>query len=292
MSLSHLPFGRQFSPAQVDLLEVLELARAHEGSTASLRRAIGDRFFSKRPPRPSGASGRSNDREGYANNTILAMKAYDLIMDDSHADSYAITDTAKHLLKLRKSPAELYKSFAQHILLNVNGQAVIDAVKGAEARGLKLTREHIVETLAGDPHHVTKGDRDHLTTMNHWLAKAGVFKASGAYEVDDAAVDSLVGTSERARDALASCSPEEQEFLIAFASLGATPMSHDKIVRHAERTAHRPVRYDMKQIPKTVLARLEAAGFIKSERTSGGKPYIVHSTSRLKKDILSPLLKQ
>ena len=45
MAKSSLPFGRQFSPAQVDLPRLLELAFQREGSRAALTEAIWEEFF-------------------------------------------------------------------------------------------------------------------------------------------------------------------------------------------------------------------------------------------------------
>lgn len=66
---SDLPFGSEFSPSQIDLATVLELAEAHQGNVAALQLAIEARFFAGH------GGGNEQNRKKLAMNCRLGMKA-------------------------------------------------------------------------------------------------------------------------------------------------------------------------------------------------------------------------
>ena len=73
---SDLPFGSEFSPSQIDLVHVLELAALHGGDWRAFEEAVRSTWF-------DGHSTSDYNRGKLANNTKLAMRAYGIIEKDA-----------------------------------------------------------------------------------------------------------------------------------------------------------------------------------------------------------------
>jgi hypothetical protein len=69
---SDLPFGSEFSPSQIELRALLDLAVAHEGNVKTLQAAIQAQFFSTH------GAGNAKIQSTLAMNCRLGMKAYGL----------------------------------------------------------------------------------------------------------------------------------------------------------------------------------------------------------------------
>lgn len=110
----HLPFGSEFSPSQIDLPTLLDIALNNEGSNATLQSAIRQKFFSSH-----GGENASNQAT-LALNCRLGMKAYGLIDKDG-----GITDFGRELYSLKDSEEKLYKRLAKHILQNLLGMSLL-----------------------------------------------------------------------------------------------------------------------------------------------------------------------
>ena len=85
---SDLPFGSEFSPSQIDLRRVLELAKEHGGDWPAFEAAVRAAWFDDHD---------TNDynRGKLANNTKLGMIAYGIIDRDA-----ALTALGRELLAL------------------------------------------------------------------------------------------------------------------------------------------------------------------------------------------------
>ena len=104
MTQSDLPFGSEFSPAQIDLPVLLELAHEHAADWKAFEVAVRDRYF---------AENKTSDynKGKLANNTKLSMRAYGLIGEKDAT----LTETGLALYGIRADDAALYESFARHI---------------------------------------------------------------------------------------------------------------------------------------------------------------------------------
>ena len=69
---SDLPFGSEFSPSQIDLAHVLDLAARHGGDWRTFENAVCSAYFEAH-------STSDYNRGKLANNTSLGMIAYDII---------------------------------------------------------------------------------------------------------------------------------------------------------------------------------------------------------------------
>ena len=108
MPKSAIPMGSEFGLNQIVLAHVLEIACEHVGNGQAFTEAIANEY---RWPYKT------------AKNTLLSMRKY-LLLDEN--DQF--TDIGKLLLSLKSHPDELYAAFARHILLNLHGLDIVNAI--------------------------------------------------------------------------------------------------------------------------------------------------------------------
>ena len=122
MRRSDLPFGSEFSPAQIDLPVVLELAHEYGIDWKAFEAAVRDRYF---------AGHRTSDynKGKLANNTKLSLRAYGLI----NRNDATLSETGETLYELRGDAPALYETFARHILKNCQGMNFVQCVLDMQA---------------------------------------------------------------------------------------------------------------------------------------------------------------
>src|SRR5690554_6204335 len=168
---SDLPFGSEFSPSQIDLCAVLDLADAHAGDWKAFEVAVMNRYFGRNKTS-------DYNRRKLANNTKLGMIAYGIIDRDAN-----LTDFGRELRGLCGNPEGLYEALARHILLNLNGAAFVQCIQDMHAAGEQVDLVKLRHWLEERGIHVPRGGK-HPSIMRLWLEKAGVF-AQG-WRVDEA----------------------------------------------------------------------------------------------------------
>ena len=120
MQKSDLPFGSEFSPSNVELRRVLELANEHGGDWKKFEAAIHDEFFNlTKFPNTS-----DYNRRKRADNVKLAMRAYGLINDDAN-----LTQVGRKLYEVCADKNTLYSLLANHILLNLHGMTLVQTIQ-------------------------------------------------------------------------------------------------------------------------------------------------------------------
>ena len=124
MPPSKLPFGSEFSPAQIDLPVLLELAQEHAANWKAFEAAVRDRYFATYET--------SDTNKGkLANNTKLSLRAYGLI---GKKDA-TLTEVGQILHDVRNSESALYDAFARHILKNCQGMNFVQCLLDMQAAG-------------------------------------------------------------------------------------------------------------------------------------------------------------
>ncbi|MBI4321316.1 MAG: restriction endonuclease [Chloroflexi bacterium] len=279
---SDLPFGSEFSPAQIDLGDVLEFARQTDGDWRAFEAKVRERYF------------QAHDTSDYnrgklANNTRLGMIAYGVVDRQGH-----LTELGHALWEKRATPAEMYAALARHILLKLHGMTLVQCVADVEAAGETVDLVKLREWLDARGVHFPRGGR-HPSSMRGWLEKAGVFHP-GSWRVDQARLREVAGLDTVEFEALRSLRPEQQAFLRALVNLSESgPFQSNQIEKLA--TATYGVRFNEKSLAKDVLYPLEAKGYVSLTRGTkgpgrGAKPFSVATTEKLEKDILVPILDQ
>ncbi len=281
MGRSDLPFGSEFSPSQISLAKVLEFAHEHGGDWKAFEDAVRRKYFDSHETS-------DYNRGKLANNTKLGMIAYGIIDRDAN-----LTEFGRSLYDLRKDEDRLYSSLARHILVNLLGitlvQCVLDMQASGETVKLITLREWLEERGVSFP----RGGK-HPSMMRLWLEKAGVF-ISG-WQVNEARFKELIGAGVSEIDALAGLAPEQKAYLKTLANMGSVgPFPSNEIERLA--TATYQIKYDEKNLPKSVLYPLEEVGFVSLQRGTkqegrGAKPFLVTMTGKMEAEVLVPILEQ
>jgi site-specific DNA-methyltransferase (cytosine-N4-specific) len=281
MKSSDFPFGSEFSPSQVSLPVVLELANKYGKAWKGFEAAIRATYFEKHKTT-------EYNKGKLANNTKLGMRAYGLIGENAE-----LTDFGRSLFDIRKDEEALYKTFARHILLNLHGLTLVQCVQDMQAASEKVTLNALREWLKKRNIHIPRGGKHH-SIMRLWLEKAGVF--SSGWNINEKKLALILGTTPKEIEILAQFSPEQRAYLKTLANIGQTgPHLSNDVEKLA--TATYGIRFDEKNLPKQVLYRLADAKYITLERGTkekgrGAKPFIVTPTNKLVAEIIIPIINQ
>ena len=282
MPRSDLPFGSEFSPAQINLPILLELASVHGANWQDFESEVRRRYFEKNLTT-------DNNKDKLANNTKLSLRAYGLIGDDDAT----LTEVGRSLYDLRDSEADLLRAFARHILKNCQGMNFVQCVLDMQAAGDNITLTSLRRGLGEHGIKIPRGGK-HMSTLRIWLEKAGIF-VSG-YRIDTDLLTDILGFSAEDFEALATFTSEQRAYLKALANMDTEgPHQSNDIEKLA--TATYGVVYNEKSLPKQVLYPLRDAGYIELERGTrlagrGAKPFLVTTTDRLEIDVVTPLIEQ
>ncbi len=281
-STSDLPFGSEFSPAQIDLSVLLELAHEHGADWKAFQAAVRDRYF-------AGHKTSDSNKGKLANNTKLSLRAYRLIGEKDTT----LTETGQALYDLRNDEPAFYETFARHILKNCQGMNFVQCLLDMQAAGEEIDLNKLRRWLEERGLTVPRGGK-HMSTLRLWLEKAGII-VSG-YRVDQARLNEFLGLNVEEFEALATFTPEQRAYLKTLANIdGGGPHSSNDIERLAAATYG--VAFNEKNLPKQVLYPLRDAGYIDLERGTkkagrGAKPFLVTATGKLAADIITPLIEQ
>ena len=282
MTQSDLPFGSEFSPAQIDLPVLLELAHEHAADWKAFEVAVRDRYF---------AENKTSDynKGKLANNTKLSMRAYGLIGEKDAT----LTETGLALYGIRADDAALYESFARHILKDRQGMNFVQCLLDMWAAGEEIDLNELRRWLDERGINVPRGGK-HMSTMRLWLEKAGVF-VSG-YRINQVRLNEVLGLNVEEFEVLATLSPEQKAYLKALANIGGSGPHLSNDIEHLAASTY-GVRFNEKNLPKQVLYPLRDAQYITLERGTkqsgrGAKPFLVTATNKLAADIITPLIEQ
>jgi hypothetical protein len=279
---SDLPFGSEFSPSQIELGHVLELAKAHAGDPAALDDAIRATYFEAR------AISAYNKRK-LAANTRLGLVAYGLL----DGGTTTLTPLGERLYSLRADAQAISRELARHILLNLHGMTLVQCVKDLDAAGEPVTLVALGQRLRERGLYVPPGGK-HASVMRLWLERAGVFR--GGWRVDDQSLQELVGLPARGFEQLEKLTAQQRAYLRTLANLQAPgPHRSNEVARLASATYG--VQFNEKSLPKDVLYPLQNAGYLTLERGTrepgrGARPFFVQPTDKLIAEVLDPLLRQ
>lgn len=280
MVKSDLPFGSEFSPSQIDLIHVLEIAQEHAGDWHALEDAIRKKYFDSHQTS-------AYNRRKLANNCKLGMIAYGFLNRDG-----TLTDFGKALLSLKKTPDKIYELLARRILLDLRGLIVVQTVQDMQARGERVDLQKLRQWLQERGIYFPRGGK-HPSIMRLWLEKAGVV-TSADWQIDANRLEEVIGTSNDTIDELSMLSVEQKAFLKTLANMGEIRPYLSNEVEKLSSTTY-GVKFDEKNLPKTVLYPLEKAGYISLARGTkeagrGAKPFQVRLTEKMESTLVTPLI--
>lgn len=216
--------------------------------------------------------------------------------------TYQATELAKQLAPLQDK--EIYKLFAKHILLNLNGLRVLDAIQQMQSdltAGLsktEITGDTLARYLSENGLAVTEHNTA-INTMRLWLAKAGVFRDAGsrssAWEIDEDKRREILGIADQTLDALDMLDEPQRVFLKTLCKINPAGWVKASDIRNlAESTDESKVVFSRASLPKQILEPLETAGLIewRSGGTKGGKAAELRTTKKFSVEILKPFLEK
>jgi site-specific DNA-methyltransferase (cytosine-N4-specific) len=281
MRRSDIPFGAEFSPDQVDLRALLEIAQTHGGDWRRFEAAVHDLYYCDHDCN-------EYNRRKLANNTKLAMIAYGLIDRDAN-----LTDLGRELHGQCDDEDALTKRFVRHILLELEGLTVVECIRSIQMAGERPTLELVANRLADYDLYAPDTGR-HLPTLLIWLRAADVFKG-GPYNINEARLKELVGMDMEDIEALSVLTTEQRAFLRALANLGNADAPYLSNEVEALASATYGVTFSRKQTSTQVVHPLVQAGLITAERGTAGrgaKPFLVQPTEKFVVDVMEPLLRR
>jgi len=280
---SEIPFGAQFSPNQIDLPILLQIIHDHKGDRSRITEAIRDAFF---------ATHAQAQRWKLADNTVLALRAYELLEEDGATP----TALAGELLAIANMPDALYERFARHILVNLRGVPFVETLETMQTAGEKITLHTLRKHLEQRGLHVPRG-AVHLSSMRLWLAQAGIFDVDikggpRLYKVNQMRLREILGIGLDVIDSLTQLNVAQRAFLRALTRIAEPdPFVANKVADLAS-TLY-AVEYNHKELPKSVLFPLRDLGYIEVTKTTAGrgaKPYEVSRTPKFRQEISGPIL--
>jgi site-specific DNA-methyltransferase (cytosine-N4-specific) len=273
---SDIPFAGDFSPNEVELGDVLGWAKRHPGDRKGLQAEILAAYYAHR-----GASEKSKQTLAY--NVSLGMAKYGLIEPDG-----TLTPLGEELLAFAEAGEEaaMYRRFAQHILVEMPGTALLRCVQDMQRAGEPVTLITLRDALLERGIHTPSANK-HISLMRLWLDKAGV--TTSAWRINQALLDKLLGLADDEVEALASMTPAQAAVARTLAALGEEVVDSSKLRVAAER-AH-GIRINEKQMPKDVLIPLRDLGYVEFQSGSA-RSAPVKATEKLTADVVVPLLEQ
>lgn len=283
---SEIPVGTQFSPNLISLPHFLKAISQYSGDKAAMQNAI----FS--PPVHLKRQGVPTSRRT-ASLPLEAAVQYGLLTPRD----YEATPLAIELSGM--DDQAMYGRFAKHILLDLNGLRVLSAIEQMQAditAGLSntdVTGDTLSRYLSENGLAVTEHNTA-INTMRLWLAKAGIFKATGsrssAWEINQEKRQEILGVDDAALSALDTLSDPQKAFLRALCRANPIEWVKASEIRNlAEATDSAPVKFPRASLPMQVLEPLKNLGFIewRSGGTRGGKTAELRTTDKFDAEVLA-----
>ena len=219
-------------------------------------------------------------------NCRLGLRSYGILDDEC-----VFTDLGKQLFALKDDPKSLYKTFARHILLNLNGMGFVQCMKDMATAMEKITLQTMRPELEIRGITFPSGGK-HPSIMRLWLAKAGVFSEKG-YKINDDVLKEILDRDSDMSD-LRKLTKEQRYFILALLNTGIQDFQPASNVTKLASITYGVV-YPEKSLPRTVLEDIEAVGYIETQKATtgrGGKSHLCRPTEKAKKELLEPLIKQ
>jgi hypothetical protein len=202
MRRSDIPVGTGFSPNLYDLRGVLRAIIAHSGNREDLENAFWSSSTRKKP-HPSKPSDRAwrLPMEAAVQCGLLTAK------------TYMATELARELAE-EKDDRALYVKFARHILLNLNGLAVVEAVEEMNKKNNPVTSDSLATYLTNHKGISVPVHNTRINTMRMRLSKAGIFPGSkhNAWKVNREALNHVLGVGIKGSD-VADLDEEQRAFV-------------------------------------------------------------------------------
>lgn len=273
-----LPFGTQFSPNQIHLPRLLQLVVDNEGDeTAPLIETIATTFFSDNA---------ASQRRTMAGNCKNSLVSYGIM---ESGGGVHITTFGRQLYEITDE-AEQCDTLVKHMLMNLNGMVLIDALRSMSRNGEKITKETVAAKLNTMGFELSQTSNN-IPVMKLWLNKAGVLRA---WRVDEHKLSELTELTEAEFRLLKMLSPEQYYFLRTLCNVDSLEFQKAADVRRLA-TATFGITFRQSDFSKAVIHPLEQKGLIEVQRTTtghGARTPLIKISDLSRREIVMPLLQQ
>lgn len=261
-----LPSGGEFSPNQISLRRVLEIAAAHPGARAAAEETLRAEYFALAAPERKDPMERREQQRKRAGNVLIGMSTYGLY------DKAELTELGKELLAT-PDDSTLHSRFAEDILRNRLGVTVVEAVRAIQARGEQPNKGSLATELARLGIEPPRATTHHLILLA-WLRKAGVVSDPG-YEIDDQRAESLLGVALPTVDEWRGLTNPQRALLLSLKAssltYGMSPQPAQVVMEKAEQAYGHVFGAARDQLRRQVFEPLEGGGWVTMSQPRGGR---------------------
>jgi hypothetical protein len=263
-----IPPAPQFSPGQIDLRRILELAATYKADCRALESAIRSAFFADKAARRSEPSERETQQLRLARNVLTGMQNYGLY-DLARCE---LSELGAALLTVTDGGTQV-GLLAAHILRDLHGITLLRSVMRLQARSERVTKRSLADELAQSGFELARASTHHLT-MAQWLREAGVLSGEHGWIVDGERVRNLTGLDLETIDEWSGLTQAQVRFLKTLRRMvdslgGEVSFAAKRVIDQAEIEHGKVFRVD--QLRSEVFLPLAAAGWLKLSETSGGR---------------------
>lgn len=202
-----------------------------------------------------------------ANNVFLGMQALGLVVEQSKGQ-LELTELGTEVLGLKDNPKEAYRRFASHILRNGRGVELLHVANDVLHRDGHVSLTALRSELAARGFDISTNSGS-PSKLRLWLDLSGV--SDKEWNVDQALLDELAGTSSGAIAEWRALSRAQRELLIALRvrAIGnpTSLAAHDAL----ELLVQRGVEFPEAQTKRALWDPLVAGGWIEQDVKAGGR---------------------
>lgn len=273
-----LPFSKQFSPEQISLEDFLEICHSQGGDKNRLEAAVRSRFW---------PGGPLKQHETMAYNAVLSARHYGII-----DDSYKLTAFGEQLRKA-KNEVERYRFLAIHLLTKLHAAEMVAKIETIRRSEAKVPDKIALAKRLKDNGLYSNPDGTDINQIAGWLRKAGVYKGTSGYALNDALFAELAGVAPAVVTAAGALDAVGQAILQELAQCPGFTSDSSVMQR---RLAGRPeLQINAAQFKKMHLDPLEKAGFITQRRATagrGGRPTQFEGTVLFRQEVVQRIIEQ
>lgn len=261
-----LPEAYEFSPGQIQLRRVLEIVQANGGRREDIIEALRQEYFADSAVRQPDPLKRLEVQRTLASNVTIGLRAYRLV-DPS---TWQLTPLGASLLQAADDQARAAE-FARHILANLHGSKVIEAVASVRARGERPTKPSIARELGSMGFALPRATTYH-TKLLQWLREAGVLDER--YVVNDERLQQLLGFSSTDLARISGLTTEQRCFVRTLRRMatvsGLQPVRAGDVIDAAIQQFG-PIFEREDQLRAQVFRPLETAGLLTLQDVGPGR---------------------
>lgn len=276
---NNFPNASEFSPKILKLNILLELCKKNEGKPEEFISEVLNTFFSEYA---------ADSQKQLTGNCRAALVAYGIL----HQGKIELTEFGEELYNERLDSSKLHDMLARHILLNLNGLVLIDAIKDMNIANEKVTNENIITKLNTLGFNMSKSSKK-INTMKTWLAKAGVFEGT-SWRINHTKLNALTGMKKEDLECYRDLSKEQICFIKALNNTGIKDRQESSAIRKLA-SATFNVTFPEKNFKDIILRPLEEKGLLKTTKATNGrgaKSTFVTPTEKMLSEVTIPYLKQ